>query len=74
MVNLVTQYNLIKDSTYARGWDGASGPYFFHMIHDGRRGSSSAEGVGIDGHSDITVESWLSETCLMSFKLELVYE
>ena len=73
MVNLVTQYNLLPPNRWGnKGWDGASGPYFFHIIHD-TYGSTLAEGVGWKGHSDITVEDWQGQH-LNNFRLELIYE
>jgi hypothetical protein len=70
MVRLVTQY---KPITKERFWDGAEGPYNYHIINTNNKGSSIAMYVGIGGHTTIDPNDWIGDH-LTDFQLELIYE
>jgi hypothetical protein len=64
--------NLFEQGT---GWDGANGPWVFHIIDINNNGSSIAKWVGPLGHTELYAEDWTGEgDHLNNFRLELVYE
>jgi hypothetical protein len=77
MVKLVTQYNNMrgkKPFEIGRGWDGANGPWVYHVIDRENTGSSIARDVRPGSHVNVDINDWLEGHWLNTFRLELVYE